>query len=147
MKKYTKKSKAQENRNEFPKGKCMIELVKKDCYYELQVLVERLRQWLIDGENANWKTIKRIDIDYSKIKYLRRCKDDTKITKDQFFDPIVEFLLCIDSAKGLNVELEAFIRYLSSSKHSNFGIKYSALRTKIHRKLAYLRSRQNDGST
>ena len=62
MKKYAKKSKAQEKRNEFPKGKRLIDLVKKDHHRELQVLVENLRPWLIDGEDADWKKIRRIDI-------------------------------------------------------------------------------------
>jgi hypothetical protein len=142
MKKYAKKSKAQEKRNEFQKGKRLIDLVKKDHHRELQVLVENLRPWLIDGEDADWKKIRRIDIDYSIIKHSRRCKGENIITKDEFIEIISEFLICIGRGKGLNVSLEAFIRYLVSPKHSNFGMQVNSLTTKIHRQLAYLESKK-----
>lgn len=143
MAKEKKKSKARKRKNEFPKGKRLYDLVKEDYHSELQLLVYKLRPWLIDGENVYWKNLKRIDIDYSKIKHSRRCKDKTRITKDEFFEPIAEFLFSIDRGRGLNVPLEAFVRYLASPKHSNFGMKSESLRTKIIKHLAYLESKKD----
>ncbi len=131
------KSKCQ--KNEFSKRKRLIDLVKKEHHSDLQLLVANLRPWLIDGENAEWKKIRRIDIDYSKIKHSRRCKGKNKITKDEFIEIISEFLISIGRGKGLNVPLEAIIRYLASPKHSNFGMQVNSLTTKIHRQLAYLK--------
>lgn len=142
-----KKIKAQKRRNEFPQRKRLTELVKKDYHSELQALVNRLRQWLIDGENADWKKIKRIDIDYTKIKHSRRCKGENKITKDEFIEIISEFLISIGKGKGLEVPLEAFVRYLNSPKHTNFGMRINSLTTKIHRQLAYLGSKKKVSST
>lgn len=140
-----KKRKCQ--KNEFPKGKRLIDLVKKEHQSDLQLLVEKFRPWIIDGENADWKKIKRIDIDKSKIKHSRRCKDENKITKDEFIEIISEFLISIDRGKGLDVSLEAFVRYLASPKHSNIGWKVNSLTTKIHRQLAYLESKKKGSST
>ena len=137
-----KESTAQERRNEFPKGKRLYDLVKKEYRSELRELVENLRQWLIDGENTDWRKIRRIDIDYSKIKYSRRCKDANKITKDGFIEIISEFLISIGRGEGLNVPLEAFTRFLASPKHSNLGMQVNSLTTKIHRQLAYLESKK-----
>ena len=125
----------------------VFDLVKEYYHSDLQLLVERLRPWIKDGENSNWKKIKRIDIDYSKIKFSRRCKGKNKITKDEFIEIISEFLIGIGRGKGLNVPLEAFIRYLSSPKHSNFGMQVNSLTTKIHRQLAYLESKKKGSST
>ena len=137
-----KKRKCQ--KNEIPKGKRLIDLVKKEHQSDLQLLVANLRPLIIYGENAEWKKIRRIDIDYSKIKHSRRCKGENIITKDEFIEIISEFLICIGRGKGLNVSLEAFIRYLVSPKHSNFGMQVNSLTTKIHRQLAYLESKKND---
>ena len=137
-----KESTGQERRNEFPWGIRLYDLVKKEYRSELRELVENLRQWLIDGENTDWRKIKRIDIDKSKIKHSRRCKDENKITKDEFIEIISEFLFSIGRGKGLDVSLEAFIRYLASPKHSNIGWKVNSLTTKIHRQLAYLESKK-----
>ena len=134
-------------KNEFPKRKRLIDLVKKERHSDLQLLVTNLRPWLIDGENADWKKIRRIDIDYLKIKHSRRCEDKKKITKDELIKIISEFLISIDRGKGLDVSLEAFIRYLASSKHSNIGWKVNSLTTKIHRQLAYLESKKKGSST
>lgn len=147
MAKKDRKSKVQKKGNEFPAGKRLVDIVNEDCYSDLQLLVEELRHWLIDGENANWKTIKRIDIDYSKLRHSRRYKDENKITKDEFIEIISEFLISIGRGKGLNVPLEAFIRYLASPKHSNFGMQVNSLTTKIHRQLAYIESKKNGSST
>ncbi len=138
-----KESTGQERRNEFPKGMRLYDLVKKEYRSELRELVKNLRQWLIDGENTDWRKIKRIDIDKSKIKHSRRCKDENNIiTKDEFIEIISEFLFSIGRGKGLNMSLEAFIRYLASPKHSNFGMQVNSLTTKIHRQLAYLESKK-----
>ena len=135
-----KKRKCQ--KNEIPKGKRLIDLVKKEHQSDLQLLVANLRPWIIDGENADWKKIRRIDIDNSKIKHSRRCEDKNKITKDELINIITEFLISIGRGKGLDVSLEAFIRYLASPKHSNFGMQVKSLTTKIHRQLAYLESKK-----
>ena len=135
-----KKRKCQ--KNEFPRGMRLYDVVKEDYRSDLQLLVENLRRWIIDGENADWKKIKRIDIDKSKIKHSRRCEDENKITKDEFIEIISEFLISIGRGEGLNVSLEAFIRYLASPKHSNIGWKVNSLTTKIHRQLAYLESKK-----
>ncbi len=134
-------------KNEHPKGRRLYDVVKEEYHSELQLLVERLRPWIIDGENADWKKMKRIDIDYSKIKNSRRCKAENKITKDEFIEIISEFLISIGRGNGLNVPLEAFIRYLASPKHSNFGMNISSLTTKIHRQLAYVGSKEKGSST
>lgn len=136
-----KESTGQERRNEFPKGMRLYDLVKKEYRSELRELVENLRRWLIDGENIDWRKIKRIDIDYSKIKYSRRCKDKNKIIKHEFFEIISDFLIRIGRSKGLNVPLEAFFRYLASPKHSNFGMKIVSLTSLFHKQLAYLESK------
>ena len=137
------KKKRKVQKNEFPKGKRFYDVVKEGYRSNLQLLVEKLRPWIIDGENADWKKIKRIDIDKSKIKHSRRCKDENNIiTKDEFIEMISEFLICIGRGEGLNMSLEAFIRYLASPKHSNFGMQVNSLTTKIHRQLAYLESKK-----
>lgn len=141
------KKKRKVQKNEFPKGKRFYDVVKEGYRSNLQLLVEKLRPWIIDGENADWKKIKRIDIDKSKIKHSRRCKDENKITKDEFIEIISEFLISIDRGKGLDVSLEAFVRYLASPKHSNIGWKVNSLTTKIHRQLAYLESKKKGSST
>lgn len=140
-----KKRKCQ--KNEFPRGMRLYDVVKEDYRSDLQLLVEKLRPWIIDGENADWKKIKRIDIDKSKIKHSRRCKDENKITKDEFIEIISEFLISISRGKGLDVSLEAFIRYLASPKHGNIGWNVNSLTTKIHRQLAYLESKKKGSST
>ena len=134
-------------KNEFPRGMRLYDVVKEGYRSNLQLLVEKLRPWIIDAENADWKKIKRIDIDKSKIKHSRRCKDENKITKDEFIEIISEFLISIDRGKGLDVSLEAFVRYLASPKHSNIGWKVNSLTTKIHRQLAYLESKKKGSST
>lgn len=141
------KKKRKVQKNEFPKGKRLYDVVKEGYRSNLQLLVEKFRPWIIDGENADWKKIKRIEIDKSKIKHSRCCKDEYKITKDEFIEIISEFLISIGRGKGLNMPLEAFIRYLASPKHSNFGWKVNSLTTKIHRQLSYLESKKKGSST
>lgn len=141
------KKKRKWQKNEFPRGMRLYDVVKEDYRSDLQLLIENLRCWIIDGENADWEKIRRIDIDYSKCKYSRRCKDENQITKDEFIGIISKFLISIGRGEGLNVSLEAFIRYLASPKHSNLGMQVNSLTTKIHRQLAYLESKKKGSST
>lgn len=128
-----KKCKALKKSNkEFTSKTRLFDLVRKEHHSDLQLLVRVLRPWLIEGMDVDWKNLRRLEVDYSKI------------SKDYFFLVITNFLNRIGGGDGLNRNMETFIRYLASTEHSNFGYKESSLKSKIYSMLRYHKDRQNE---
>lgn len=121
-------------RKEFTSRKRLSTLVRKEHHGELQKLIEELRPSLVDGDSICWKTVTKLEGCYSERK-----------SKAEFILKIAMFLESIGRGDGLEVKPEAFIRYLSSSKHSNLGLDFKSLKSKIYSMLRYLKQLEKGG--
>ena len=125
-KRKKKKSNAlKETKKEYTSKTRLFDLVRKEHHSDLQLLVKVIRPWLIGGEKLDWKNLRKIELDYSKI------------PKERFLLVLTNFLNRIGRGDGLNCKMEAFIRYLTSTEHSNFGLKNNSLKSKIYSMLRY----------
>ena len=89
-----------------------------------------IRPWLVNGDCVSWKTLNKLEI------------DNTKISNSKFLLIVANFLHRINCNNGLKCRMAAFVRYIASSEHSNFGLKESTVKVKIYRMLDYLRSKE-----
>ena len=123
-----KRNKSKRNsRKEFTSRKRLSTLVRKEHHGKLEKLIEKLRPSLVDGESICWKTVTKLEGCYSERK-----------SKTEFILKIAMFLESIGRGEGLEVKPEAFIRYLASPKHSNLGLDFYSLKSKIYSMLRYL---------
>ncbi len=138
MKKKQKRNRACKAKAEFTAKTRLFDLVRKEHHADLRQLVDDMRPWLTDGDSVGWKSLKRLNVDYSKT------------TNAWFFLIITEFLCRIRFGKGLTCTEAVFIRYLASTEHSNFSLKESSVKTLVYKQLSFLKWRKNDqkfGST
>lgn len=117
---------AKQSKQEFTPKTRVYDLLKKEFHEELKSLIEKIRPYVRDGDNIEWKHLKYLDC------------DEMIITKAEFIFMIAQFLHAIGKGDGLKCKMSVFIRYLASNEHSNFGLKYRSLNTQIYRMLSYL---------
>ena len=114
-----KRHKKQRCRYPFNETTKLIELVNHKYYGNLLRLLNKLRPYLLEGEESNYFKLYRL---YFNL--------DLLAAKRQFvFDEIAIFL--IEVHDGLKHKQSMFIRYLSTPEHCNLGIKEESLKSLI----------------
>ena len=125
----TKKKKAKarkQSKREFTQKTRLFDLVRNEHHADLRQLVEELRPVSVNGDALNWKTLSRLEVDLNLT------------SKTRFIYLIATFLHRIGKGCGLKCRMSTFIRWLSSTEHSNFFLSRGYVNKLIYNMLAYI---------
>ncbi|MBR6418619.1 MAG: hypothetical protein IKS36_07375 [Bacteroidales bacterium] len=117
---------------EFTSKTRLFDLVKKEHHAELRQLVDELRDISIGGDDYDWKTLSRLEADH------------TVVRNSEYILVIARFLHRLGKGRGLKCRMSTFIRWLSSTKHSNFGLSDRYVNKLIYNMLAYISEHENN---
>ena len=121
-----------QSKKEFTAKTRVYDLVKREYHDELKELSQKIRPFVRNVEDIDWKHLKYFEF------------DEDLISKTEFVLIIVRFLLRIERGSGMKCKMSVFIRYLASNEHSDFNLKYRSLNTLIYRMLEYLESQEKE---
>ena len=113
-------------KREFTSKTRLFDLVRKEHHADLRQLVEDLRPISIDGDTLDWKTLSRLEVDLKAT------------SKTRYIYLIATFLHHIGKGCGLKCRMATFVRWLSSTEHSNFRLSVGYVNKLIYNMLAYI---------
>ena len=123
-------------KKEFTPQTRLYDKVRPEHHTDLRQLVEEIIPFLVNRESVEWKSLRRLEIDYQTKSQGKRSKPSSDV-----INCIARFLIRIGKSDGLKCSMAVFIRYLSSEEHSNFKMNEKSLNTMIYRALSYFESK------
>lgn len=126
-------------KKEFTPNTRLYDKVRPEYHNALRQMVDDIKPYLINGENVNWKQLKRIEVNY-----YAKSEGKRSLPSSDVINCLARFLITIGKDNGLKCSMAVIIRYLCSKEHSNFCMKEKSLNTKIYRALAYFDGEEKD---